>query len=833
MSNMSNQSKIISALESLVKKKRIVFWYDENGEMEETVKGLSLPGIQVLQLDRNPLSVKYRILKEEMPEKGYIVYCKDSRPEDDSNWLLDLETEGAIFSADTVSLYASECGIAPELRHKVVEPHINFFKDAKNRERLASALQPGMDAPAILKEMISVTVDGEPDYDRVLMQLAKEALEQEWPITDKLKEYSLLPLIWRDIEWNFNYKGEKEIKDLLVTLFMDDMARHNSGGKLSNAAHIFMRDWRDNRKYGALYEEWARRLEEELEIIKLIRNRPLKELIEIETFLCIDKVIAVQLQEEVINETMSVDQVEEIVRKREHKAFAKEARNSLRALLESRKLTESIKRLMPGLHINTPDEGFQTYVKELYKIDRHYRDFIRAAKASEGKRMIVPLLDKIQPLYTNSFLDELARKWQPIVDGMEKWRFDNIPSQREFYSRHVAPLLEKNKKVFVIISDALRYETGVELTERIGSVERAVATMLPPMVSTLPSYTQLGMAALLPHSKLSYDKPTKDEVFADGATTQGTQARDSILKKKVPKSLAILEKDFMDITNPKSEFKNYDLIYIYSDKIDFTGDKLKTEGNVFQATEEELNKILDIIRHIRNGNGTNILITSDHGYIYQNESLDESDFSDYKASGDIIADTRRYIIGENLIPDNNVKMWRSEDVGLKPGKEIQIAKGMNRMKKQGSGSRYVHGGAMPQEIVIPVIHVNIKRNATISQTDVDVLNSRARITTNRQTVSFYQTEPVGDNILPSVIKVGYYDEEGNLLSDSPVLTFDCRSSDTNPREQKHTFIFKNELSSLNGKEITLRLERKVRDSEQYVLYKEESYKVSVMFANEF
>ena len=154
MSNVSNQSKIISALESLVEKKRIVFWYDENGEMEETAKNLSLPGIQMLKLDRNPLSVKYRILKEEMPEKVYIVYCKDPRSEDDSNWLLDLEMEGAIFSADTVSLYASECGIAPELRQKVVEPHINFFKDAKNRERLAAALQSGMDAPAILKEII-------------------------------------------------------------------------------------------------------------------------------------------------------------------------------------------------------------------------------------------------------------------------------------------------------------------------------------------------------------------------------------------------------------------------------------------------------------------------------------------------------------------------------------------------------------------------------------------------------------------------------------------------------------------------------------------------------
>lgn len=832
MSSGSNQTKIIRALESLVEKRRIVFWYDESGEMEETVKGLSLPGIEVVKLDRNPLSVKYRILKEEMPGRGYIIYSREGRPEDEENWLLDLETEGTIFSTDTVSLYASECGIAQELRHKVVEPHLNFFKDGKNRKNLSVRVSAGMDAPEIIRQMISVTVDGEPDYNRVLLLLAKEAQEEDTPITDRLRDYGLLPIIWKEIEWNFNYSEKQEIKDLMVSLFMEDLTRHHSGGKLSNAAHIFMRDWRDNRTYGSLYEKWARQLQDELGIEKQIRNWPLNDLLDVETFPIIDKIIAVQLQGEVINETINVEQVEEIVRKREHKIFAKEARNSLQALVEARRLTDSIKKIMPGLQINTPEEGFRTYVTELYEIDRHYRDFIRCAKASEGKRMILPLLEKIQLLYTNSFLDELARKWQPIVDGMEKWRFEQIPSQREFYMRYVAPMIDKNKKVFVIISDALRYETGVELAERIGGVERAVATMLPPMASTLPSYTQLGMAALLPHSKLGYEK-AQDEVFADGLSTKGTSARENVLKKRVPNSLAITDKKFLELSNPKAEFKKYDLIYIYSDTIDHIGDNLKTEDEVFAATEDEIKNILEIIKHIRNGNGTNILITADHGYIYQNEALDESDFSDYKASGNIISDTRRHIIGEGLTSDSSVKTWRSEDVGLKSGNVIQIAKGMNRMRKQGSGSKFVHGGAMLQEIVVPVIHVNIKKNSTISQVDVDVLNSRGRLTTNRQTISFYQTEAVGDQILPSVIKAGFYDDAGNLLSDSPTLIFDCKTNDSQQREQKHTFIFKNELSALNGKEVTLRLERKVRDSEQFVPYKEEHYKVSVMFAHEF
>lgn len=832
MNNTNNQSKIKASLESLVEKRRIVFWYDESGEMESFARDLQLPGIEVIILENNPFSVKYHILKEEMPERGYIVYSRDPHPRDEENWLLDLETEGVVFSADTVSLYASECGIAMELRHKVVEPYINFFKKADNRQKLAALLHPGMDVKEIIRHMISVVVGGEPDYDRVLMQMAKEALEEETPLTDRLRDYALLPLIWKDIEINFNYKGQHELRDLLITLFMADLKRRHEGEKLSNSAHIFMRDWRDHRVYGNLYEKWARQLETDLGIVKQVRDWPLKELAELDTFPCIDKIIAVKLQQEVCNETISAEQVESVIRKREHKVFAREAQNALRAVLEASRLSEKIKRIMPGLHLNTPEEGIKAYTTELYEIDNSYRHFIRAAKDSEGKTMIRPLLDKIQPLYTTTYLDQLARKWQPLVDGMEKWRFDRIISQRSFYSHHIAPLIEKKKRVFVIISDALRYETAVELAERISGVDRAVATMQSPMISTLPSYTQLGMAALLPHSKLSYEK-AKDEVFADGISTQGTPARENVLKKKVPASLAITDREFLDISNPKTELKKYDLVYIYSDKIDFTGDKLKTEGEVFHATEEEINNILEIIKHIKNGNGTNIFITSDHGYIYQNETLDESEFSDFKASGEIITDTRRFVIGENLTPDNKMKMWRSEDVGLKEGKDIQIAKGINRMKKQGSGSRFVHGGAMLQEIVVPVIHVNIKKSSTLSQVDVDVLNSRARLTTNRQTVSFYQTEGVGENILPSVIKAGFYDEEGNLLSDSPTLTFDSRSTDTQQREQKHTFIFKNELSALNGKEVILRLERKVRDSEQFVVYKEEPYKVSVMFANEF
>ena len=133
-------------------------------------------------------------------------------------------------------------------------------------------------------------------------------------------------------------------------------------------------------------------------------------------------------------------------------------------------------------------------------------------------------------------------------------------------------------------------------------------------------------------------------------------------------------------------------------------------------------------------------------------------------------------------------------MGLKDDTEIQTAKGLNRIRKQGAGSRFVHGGSMPQEVVIPILHVNIKKKQGISEVSVDILNRKSRITTNNQTISFYQSEQ---------------------------------------REQKHKFVFKRQLTELNGQEIYLRKEQQIAGSNQFKKLDDIPYKISVLFDAEF
>ena len=830
----STQQKIQQVLSDLIDKYGLVFWYDEGGQMQLFALSLDIPGVEVLTLNHNAFSLKYRILKGEQPERGFIVYSPEAMPDDEDNWLLDLQMIAAPFSADMGSLYAAECGIPMELKTLVVDKHLDFFKTADNRKRLAKRLRSDMDIAAIERQMQAVVCKTEPAYDQLTLALANECFAESTDMVDKLSKFNLLDTYWQEAEAAFGYNKQRQIKDLLIVLFNDDMNRHLEEGTLNNEAYIFMRDWRDSRQYGELYKQWAEKLEAELGIYERIKGYDIEQLTAIETFPCVDKIIAMYLQNEVINGTMTVEKMESIVDEREHKIFFPVAAHTIKALLEARRMAEDIDQKMQKghLHINSADDGFQLYQRGLYTVDMHYRHYFREERLAESKKLLTDVTKMVERKYTNSYLMELAKKWQPLVDNMTQWRIDNVISQRKFYEYHVAPFVQKGIKLFVIISDALRYETMVEMEQRIAQMSRMVTTMKPAMLSMQPSYTQLGMAALLPNKELSYEKQ-QDEVFADGISTKGTENRKKVLSTRVPLSLAISSKEFLEITSPKTYFRDFDLIYIYSNKIDFVGDKRETEKEVFKATEEEFDNIIKIVELIRNGNGSNILITSDHGYLYQNEELDESEFTDFKVMGDVITDTRKFIIGNNLQPGSAVKTWESKDVGLKEGRQVQIAKGMIRMRKQGSGSRFVHGGSMLQEIVVPVLHVNIKKAADVSQVDVDILNKRAQLTTNNQTISFFQSEAVTEKMKGLTLRVGFYDAEGNLISDSLAMVFDSESNDTTQREQRHVFVFKNQLSKLNGQEVVLKMERQVTGTEQFVAYKEVPYKVKVMFQAEF
>jgi 2,3-bisphosphoglycerate-independent phosphoglycerate mutase len=80
-------------------------------------------------------------------------------------------------------------------------------------------------------------------------------------------------------------------------------------------------------------------------------------------------------------------------------------------------------------------------------------------------------------------------------------------------------------------------------------------------------------------------------------------------------------------------FRDHDVIYVYHNRIDAIGDKPATEEHVFDAAEDTLDAMIQLVRKLTSANATSLLITADHGFIYQHRPIEESDFSGAEVAG--------------------------------------------------------------------------------------------------------------------------------------------------------------------------------------------------------
>ena len=67
-----------------------------------------------------------------------------------------------------------------------------------------------------------------------------------------------------------------------------------------------------------------------------------------------------------------------------------------------------------------------------------------------------------------------------------------------------------------------------------------------------------------------------------------------------------------------------EVVYIYHNTIDAIGDKAPTEKKVFDACEDAMQELSNILRIVINDmQGTDVFITADHGFLYTYSPLTE------------------------------------------------------------------------------------------------------------------------------------------------------------------------------------------------------------------
>ena len=377
---------------------------------------------------------------------------------------------------------------------------------------------------------------------------------------------------------------------------------------------------------------------------------------------------------------------------------------------------------------------------------------------------------------------KLVEKWEGSVAD-ENWTATKHPMLSEFYENYLRPLDDKKDRVFVIVSDGLRYEVAKEIAEQPKLAAIGGDVSMGFALSLLPSITPVGMAASLPHNKLEFDGTN---VLADGAKTDAP-SRDKVLKSANKDNLALRYEDARAMK--KSEWKTFfsgkKYVYVYHDKIDITGEH--DDMATFAACDTAIREITDLIADLHTTfSGVNVLVTADHGFFYQTGTVE----SRRKMPKVVDADKQKARYAICNTPDKNALNFRLSDMFEGNNKYISTPHANVVFAKQGGVGRYYHGGALPQEVIVPVLNFKSSRTSVArDKVNITYVGISLKITNAITYLTFRQNEPVSTEKVATRYKAWFEDTEGVRISDEVTIIADSIKKEAGAREYREKFVF--------------------------------------------
>ena len=817
-----NQPRITDALGNLFATHAVVFWHDPDSEFAASVAELTPEGITLLSMDALPaLGIKIQ-LDRTSPGERFLLYSTRPEPEPAHDWLLDVRLRSKAFRADHASILLEDLGLASLQLRDHLKARALFLGARERVERLKRLVLPQDSAEDLDRKMIAVLVKAEPaDLSAILLRLYAgmiedgvanlEAVPKAW---SEVVGNDLEPAFWSLISAEFGYPTDQpSLRDVLFRMLVTDFARALRSALPAQLGHFVLTDtaraanacvfasgWRSHLQHFGSYDALSGAVGRELGLSGLLAPLSADDLLEAMTFEEVERRIIQDIKTRVIaGEGADMDSLRTLMARRRDGHWASKllahASPTTRALaacydaLEAgAAFLELAARHKGGFSFAHAEAALAAYRDELFRFDQLYRQMNHAADAVEpmGWALLHELRERIESAYSGWFIPQLGSAWNPILEGdgglLAQWKVTGWVNQQNFYDRQVKLHLDSGiRRVFVVISDAFRYEAAEELVRDINGKSRFKAS-LAPMLGVLPSYTALGMAALLPHQTLSYKPNTNLDVAVDGVIVATVEQRGQALTKV--SGVAIKSDELLALGKDKGrEFvRDQKVIYVYHDKIDMLGDKQGSERETFDAVAQTLAELNQLTSFIVNSlNGSLVLITADHGFLYQESPLEEADKSPLgeKPEGTLKA-KKRYLLGQGLGPQP--KAWcgnTAVTAGTSPGEgsmDFWVPRGASRFHFAG-GARFVHGSAMPQEIVIPVITVreSEKESARTRSVEFSLLGASNKVVTNKQRFEFIQTEPVSERVLPRSVLISLRDGE-EPISDEVSVTFDSTSN---------------------------------------------------------
>ena len=836
---------------------RLVFWEDEQSEYLEAPERVEVGSASVIDVTGHELAAKRAILRDRREEK-LIVYRSGGAPQPHEDLLLDVKLAARPFVCSTEGLWADECGIPAELAD-VISDHAVFFRNKERRSALAATPLPKSTPDDLRFAMAASLMKSHDAQPRDAARSMTKRAIVEWARGDEqsqriLAEAGLSQAFWSAMREHVGYVApdaeEPSVGDLAFRLLearcgqlIDDANKANE----AEAVRIL-----DDLAQGKTREAFERVVAEYGQAVASLVPDDAKAadiLQGIDAIPQIDEWILVDLASGLAHGEADARKAERIWAARRYGLYADRYAHHYKIVIALGEFFKEQRAYLEecGSGVDLAQIS-ERYCATWHLVDRRYREaFLSYALMPGGafKQSLDDVVKRAQVAY-DEFLVDLTDRWQMHLFDEGKWPPASMPSQDEFFYEYVEkkfPRAERGKRVGVVISDAMRYEVARDLASRLGaskakSLAGKSSVECEHLVGLIPSYTQLGMAALLPDGPMEID-PATTAVAKGGMPTAGTANRAEAIRRRIENSAVVKASDVLAL--PKLDLGDAPVAVVYHNVIDKVGDERETEGEVFEAVERACDEVERIVQMLAQAGCGKVLVTSDHGFLFQYQNpetyayVDVPGLSQLKSDESVSCDhTRRFVVGNAIPKSDSLIEYAAVDLSLEGDYHVAIPKGTTRLRLRGSGSRFVHGGASLQENIIPVVTVSIAKDVAGSRpTSVEgFATGRTVITGPDVSVVVYQSDACSEHVSPLTVKVGVYAHDGALMSSSEkTIELSSESPDVEERKTRVALPLLDEVDEMTS--VVVRISKRIGDTNAYEPVWEQEYAVNRAFGMDF
>ena len=293
------------------------------------------------------------------------------------------------------------------------------------------------------------------------------------------------------------------------------------------------------------------------------------------------------------------------------------------------------------------------------------------------------------------------------------WAVSASTHQTRIYSEVVA---EQPKPVAYFLVDAMRFEMGMELSERL---PKTAEVSVRHAIGALPSITPIGMAALQPGASASFsvvEQGGKLGARIDDAFLPDLAARKKFAAARVPKLVDVALDELLSLQPSRlaKKIEGAQVVVVRSQEIDHAGEA----GFTFQARQVMDNVIDNLARGIRKLAAAGVehsVVSADHGHLFFPSDRDES-MRIGAPGGDEVDLHRRCWIGRGGTTPSGCIRVAASALGYESDLDFVFPSGCG-VFKAGGDLAFHHGGPSLQELIVPVLTVRMKVRDSARTTD--------------------------------------------------------------------------------------------------------------------